>query len=100
MAGLGLELKLKPPHTLKNCFVVRFEAAKSLASKSTPLLEEICQKKTKEAKIKKKVKGQVVHKLEEIWPSREPMHANQYSQAPFKSNNCLGWPLGIRGPVA
>jgi hypothetical protein len=56
MAGLGLELKLKPPHTLKNCFVVRFEAAKSLASKSTPLLEEICQKKDPRGKNQKKSK--------------------------------------------
>jgi hypothetical protein len=51
---LGLaSIEPKSPHTLENCFVVSFEAVKSLASKSTPLAEESAPKRTKKAKIKK-----------------------------------------------
>ena len=95
MARLGLDRAKASTH-------VEELLCRMFSGSEVPSFEEqatrernLTQKRPKRPKSKKNVKGQVVHKLEEIWPSREYMHADQYSEAPFKSNSCLGCPLGI-----
>ena len=98
---LGLALiELKHPHTMKNCFVISFEPAKSLASKSSSLAKAICHKNNKRGQKQKKCRRPGSSKARETL-AKQIIHAYRPILPCFpKVQQLFGFGSGDRGSVA